>query len=189
MFENMSRLTGVLGAIVAVTALTLGGATVQAQEARTITGKKAVPTIWVDPDGCEHWVMDDGWEGYMSPHVRRDGTPVCRQINTCAVMNTDTLFATDKSGLTSGGRKSLSSFFRGAGATSYVIVGHTDSRASDEYNMRLSERRAKSVASVAQSTGVRIADVRWYGERQPKASNSTAAGRKENRRVEVLCIR
>ncbi|MEP2781802.1 MAG: OmpA family protein [Pseudoruegeria sp.] len=178
-----------MGAIVAVAALSLGGAVAEAQETKTIIGEKRVPTIWVDPDGCEHWVMDDGWEGYMSPHVKRDGRPVCRQINTCAVMNTDTLFATDRSAITSGGRNSLAKFFSGAGATSYVIVGHTDSRASDEYNMRLSERRAKAVASVAQSTGVRISDVRWYGERQPKASNSTAAGRKENRRVEVLCIR
>ncbi|SLN64580.1 Outer membrane porin F precursor [Pseudoruegeria aquimaris] len=186
MFQHLTRLAG---ALVAVAALGIGAQDVAAQEARTITGKKKVPTIWVDPDGCEHWVMDDGWEGYMSPHVRRDGTPVCRQVNTCAVMNTDTLFATDRSAISSAGRQSLANFFRNAGATSYIIVGHTDSRAIDEYNMRLSERRAKSVAAVAQSTGVRIADVRWYGERQPKASNSTAAGRKENRRVEVLCIR
>ena len=34
-------------------------------------------TIWVDPDGCQHWVMDDGYEGYMSPHLDREGRPVC----------------------------------------------------------------------------------------------------------------
>lgn len=160
-----------------------------AQESGAVAGKSMVPTIWVDPDGCEHWVMDDGWEGYMSPHVRRDGTPVCRQINTCAVMNTDTLFATDKSVIRSGGRETLSNFFRQAGATSYIIIGHTDSRASDEYNIGLSQRRAKSVASVANAVGARVADVRWYGERQPIASNSTAAGMQKNRRVEILCIR
>ena len=36
------------------------------------------PGIWVDPDGCEHWVMDDGAEGFMTPNVRPDGRPVCR---------------------------------------------------------------------------------------------------------------
>ncbi len=37
----------------------------------TVVGENYTPTIWVDPDGCEHWVMDDGWEGYMTPHVTR----------------------------------------------------------------------------------------------------------------------
>ena len=34
-------------------------------------------TIWVDPDGCKHWVVDDGLEGYMSPGLNLDGTPDC----------------------------------------------------------------------------------------------------------------
>ena len=34
-------------------------------------------TIWVDPDGCKHWVIDDGLEGYMSPILNLDGTPDC----------------------------------------------------------------------------------------------------------------
>lgn len=34
-------------------------------------------TIWVDPDGCKHWVVDDGVEGYMSPVLNLDGTPDC----------------------------------------------------------------------------------------------------------------
>ncbi len=49
---------------------------------RTIIAERYVPTIWVDPDGCEHWVMDDGVEGFMTPHVTRDGRPVCRRGNT-----------------------------------------------------------------------------------------------------------
>jgi len=148
-----------------------------------------VPTIWVDPDGCEHWVMDDGWEGYMTPHVNRQGIPVCHRGNTCAVMNSDTLFATDSYRVRSAGRSALQSFFQDAGATSYIIVGHTDSRASDAYNMRLSLNRANSVAAIAQSVGARIADVRGYGERMPTASNATAAGMAKNRRVEIICIR
>jgi len=34
--------------------------------------------IWIDPNGCDHWIIDDGVEGYMSPRLRPDGTPVCR---------------------------------------------------------------------------------------------------------------
>lgn len=34
--------------------------------------------IWIDPDGCQHWWIDDGIEGYMSPRLNRDGTPRCQ---------------------------------------------------------------------------------------------------------------
>jgi len=44
---------------------------------RVVRAQRYIPTIWIDPDGCEHWVFDDGFEGYMTPHVRRDGRPVC----------------------------------------------------------------------------------------------------------------
>lgn len=33
--------------------------------------------IWVDPNGCEHWIIDDGVEGYMSERMQKDGKPVC----------------------------------------------------------------------------------------------------------------
>ena len=33
--------------------------------------------IWVDPDGCQHWYIDDGEEGYMTPRLNRDGSPRC----------------------------------------------------------------------------------------------------------------
>ncbi len=34
--------------------------------------------IWVDGNGCDHWIIDDGFEGYMSPRLTDDGKPVCR---------------------------------------------------------------------------------------------------------------
>jgi len=160
-----------------------------AQQQRTVLGERYIPTIWVDPDGCEHWVMDDGAEGYMSPHVTRQGIPVCREVNLCGVVNTDQLFATDSARISSSGQQRLREFFQQTQAVSYTIVGHTDSRASDEYNMGLSLRRANSVAAVARSAGASIADVRGYGERMPKASNNTAEGMAQNRRVEILCWR
>ncbi len=170
---------------VSVVALGIMAGTASAQ----VVGERYVPTIWVDPDGCEHWVMDDGAEGYMTPHTNREGIPVCRRVNTCAVMNSDQLFATDSARISPAGQQRLRDFFRQAGAVAYSINGHTDSRASDEYNMALSLRRARAVADVAQSVGARIASVRGYGERQPIATNSTAAGMQKNRRVEIVCIR
>jgi len=167
----------------------MAGAASAQEGQRTVTGERYIPTIWVDPDGCEHWVMDDGAEGYMSPHVNRQGVPVCREANLCGIVNTDTLFATDSARISHTGQKRLREFFEEAGAVSYTIVGHTDSRASDEYNMRLSYRRANAVASVARKSGARIADVRGYGERVPKASNNTAEGMAQNRRVEIMCWR
>ena len=146
--------------------------------------------MWIDPDGCMHWWADGGLEGYMVP--RRDpktGRAVCLKLNTCLVENTDTLFKTDSHHLTAHGRQRLEHFFRNAGAFGYAIYGHTDSRASDEYNMRLSERRAKSVAAVAQSVGASVERVEWFGERQPRATNATAEGMRQNRRVEVVCYR
>ncbi|MDQ7081214.1 MAG: OmpA family protein [Paracoccaceae bacterium] len=151
--------------------------------------EKYIPGIWVDPDGCEHWVMDDGWEGYMTPNVTPDGVPVCHRVKACRVENADQLFAVDKSYINAANRKRLADFFRNAGATAYVIYGHTDSTASDEYNMGLSLRRAEAVAQIARSVGARVSKVRGFGERQPIASNKTAYGRSRNRRVEIICIK
>ncbi|MEM7546858.1 MAG: OmpA family protein [Pseudomonadota bacterium] len=67
------------------------------------------------------------------------------------------------------------------------VVGHTDSTGSESYNQSLSERRASSVANFLISRGVIRERVVAFGqgETQPIASNDTAAGRAENRRVEL----
>ena len=70
------------------------------------------------------------------------------------------------------------------------MVGHTDNTGSADYNQRLSEARARSVADYISSRGVyppRI-NIGGVGEAQPIATNATAAGRQENRRV-ALTIR
>ena len=67
------------------------------------------------------------------------------------------------------------------------VVGHTDNDGSAAYNQTLSERRALSVSSVLQQGGVspsRIVAV-GAGESQPIASNLNAAGKAQNRRVEI----
>ncbi len=71
--------------------------------------------------------------------------------------------------------------------TNILIEGHTDNTGSDEYNQKLSERRAGSVADFLVAQGVdrnRITTM-GYGEAQPVADNSSASGRTQNRRVEV----
>jgi len=67
------------------------------------------------------------------------------------------------------------------------IVGHTDSVGSDAYNMGLSQRRANSVATYLAQQGVPRQSITtdFRGKREPIASNATAAGRAQNRRVEI----
>ena len=158
-----------------------------AQQTVEITGT-IQPGIWIDPDGCMHWVADGGIEGYMEGRVNpRTGRPVCLDVNPCGVANTDTMFHTDSARLTASGRAHLQAFFQNAGAYAYAIYGHTDSRASDEYNIRLSERRAAAVASVARSVGAQVAREIGYGERRPLVPNDSAANMAQNRRVEIVC--
>ncbi|GAA6208111.1 hypothetical protein NBRC116601_14040 [Cognatishimia sp. WU-CL00825] len=39
-----------------------------------------VAGVWVDPNGCHHWIIDDGNEGYMDARLDRYGKPVCAPI-------------------------------------------------------------------------------------------------------------
>jgi outer membrane protein OmpA-like peptidoglycan-associated protein len=68
------------------------------------------------------------------------------------------------------------------------IEGHTDSIGSDEYNQTLSEKRAAVVRDYLISSGVMTANVvaRGLGKSDPVADNGSAAGRKLNRRVEMI---
>ncbi|MFT4675725.1 MAG: outer membrane protein OmpA-like peptidoglycan-associated protein [Reinekea sp.] len=71
--------------------------------------------------------------------------------------------------------------------TLVTISGHTDSSGSNEYNQLLSEQRASAVANIILESGIvfeRVAAV-GFGEDQPVADNGSAAGRAENRRVEI----
>jgi len=182
-----------LGAIVGgvaagLVALSLMASGAQAQTV-TLTGERYVPTVWIDPDGCEHWVMDDGAEGFMTPNVSPDGIPVCRRGNPCMVANSDQLFGTALYNISAENKRRLLNFFKSSGATAYVIDGHTDPRGGFEYNMGLSRNRAESVAKIAREAGVRISKVRGFGPTQPVAPNTSAAGMAKNRRVEIFCIR
>ena len=71
----------------------------------------------------------------------------------------------------------------------FSIAGHTDARASDAYNLRLSQRRANAVAAIVHEAGKQVSQSVGYGERKPRATNNTAEGMSQNRRVEIICVR
>lgn len=187
---TMTRIgLGLGGLAAAALAFVTATAPAFAQDPRVVHPERYIPGVWIDPDGCEHWAMDDGTEGYMDARRTRDGRPVCHRREICGVMPADQLFATDRYEISAENRSRLAQFFQTANAYGFLIYGHTDSRASDEYNITLSNNRANAVAQVAASAGVQVIDVMGFGERQPVASNGTAEGMQLNRRVEIYCIR
>jgi outer membrane protein OmpA-like peptidoglycan-associated protein len=68
------------------------------------------------------------------------------------------------------------------------VEGHTDSVGSDDYNQKLSERRADAVRDYLTSNGISPVNIQavGFGKANPVASNDTAAGRQQNRRVEMV---
>ncbi|HVO24835.1 MAG TPA: OmpA family protein [Candidatus Margulisiibacteriota bacterium] len=73
------------------------------------------------------------------------------------------------------------------GTVGVICAGHTDSVGSDAYNMKLSRRRADAVRDYLVKHGIPANRIRveGFGERKPVASNATADGRAQNRRVEL----
>ncbi len=185
-----TRVSFCAGALVAAALALAGALPAAAQQAKPRQVGVIEWGVWIDQDGCMHWWADGGLEGYMVPRRNpKTGKPVCLKQNTCLVENTDTLFATDSHALTPAGRARLKAFFQKTDAFGYAIYGHTDSRASDAYNQRLSERRARAVADVARSVGAVVERQIGYGESRPVAPNDSAANMQKNRRVEVICYR
>ena len=100
------------------------------------------------------------------------------------------LFEFDSSDLTNDGRNELGDLVKKLNGQTKIkrieIVGHADSTGPDAYNMKLSERRANTVKGYLEKSLKAVAvTARGMGETSPIADNSTAAGRRMNRRVEV----
>ncbi|MFC4723050.1 OmpA family protein [Geojedonia litorea] len=74
--------------------------------------------------------------------------------------------------------------------TNILVVGHTDSVGSEEYNMSLSKNRAYAVTNYLINKGLSSGrfTTNWFGETQPMYDNSTAEGRAKNRRVNVAIL-
>ena len=81
----------------------------------------------------------------------------------------------------------LAKVLKEAEITAFQIDGHTDSDASDEHNQTLSENRANSVKNYLAFQGVNAEiTTHGYGESRPVATNETAEGKQQNRRVEII---
>jgi outer membrane protein OmpA-like peptidoglycan-associated protein len=103
----------------------------------------------------------------------------------------DVLFDSNRATLKTsagGALNRLAQFMRDFPHRQVMIEGHTDARGPDEYNVRLSEERAAAVRDALVARGVDGERIRTVGlgESYPVASNDTAEGMQENRRVEVV---
>jgi outer membrane protein OmpA-like peptidoglycan-associated protein len=103
----------------------------------------------------------------------------------------DVLFDTAKFTLRPGAREKLAKIggiVSGHPGLRMEVEGYTDSVGGDSYNQRLSEQRSDSVRDYLTHNGVDTALVtaKGFGKSQPVASNDTAAGRQQNRRVELV---
>lgn len=101
------------------------------------------------------------------------------------------LFATGRSELLPGAMQSvdrLAEYLQGNPDKTVVIEGHTDSTGSDSTNLRLSQERADAVRMALITRGIVAGRIvaTGLGSSRPVASNDTAAGRQQNRRVEII---
>ncbi len=105
----------------------------------------------------------------------------------------DAFFDFDKSVLKPAGKAKLddlTSKIKDINLEVIIAVGHTDSVGTDAYNQKLSVRRAEAVKAYLVSKGIEKSRVytEGKGEKQPVADNKTAAGRAQNRRVEIEVV-
>lgn len=103
----------------------------------------------------------------------------------------DVLFDTGKYTLKPGARERLARLAGIVAAHPGLKLeadGHTDSTGSDDFNQRLSEKRAQAVVDYLKTQGIPESNMIFKGEgsSMPVATNSTAAGRQQNRRVEII---
>lgn len=138
-------------------------------------------------------VVDDRAPGRWDRRAMRDYGFRQTPRGATMTLSEEVLFATDSATLRPGAidrLRPLADYLRETPGVRVSIDGHTDARGSDAYNQGLSLRRADAVRAAFDSMGVTRArfDVKGYGESQPIASNATAQGMRQNRRVEVTLL-
>lgn len=136
----------------------------------------------------------DRQEAKLRAELEGTGVSVTRRGDNITLnMPGNVTFATDSSDLSPAFFSVLNSVGKVLGEFEQTVVevaGHTDSTGAYSYNQSLSERRAGSVASYLQAQGViaqRVITV-GMGETRPMANNSSAVGRRANRRVEITMV-
>ncbi len=121
-----------------------------------------------------------------------EGASIQRNMDMLAVtFKSDVLFPYDSYSLKPGSYDELSRVAKVLNQypqTNIVVGGHTDSKGTEDYNQKLSERRAESVKNALSGMGVNPARMTTvgYGESKPVADNTTEAGRQMNRRVQIV---
>jgi len=105
----------------------------------------------------------------------------------------DVFFETGRAALMPGGLQNidkLSNFLTKHPDRGVLIEGHTDSVGTAEFNMLLSRSRAEAVRNALLERGISAQRIttKGYGESYPVASNKTAEGRQQNRRVEIVVL-
>ncbi len=139
--------------------------------------------------------VDDDGDGVINERDKCPNTLKGARVdgNGCVVEQTltirDITFDNNSARLTANAQRLMEnvvSFLRSDPSTRISISGHTDSVASDAYNMKLSRSRAIEVRDYLVGYGIDAArlDATGYGESRPVASNDSAEGRELNRRVE-----
>ena len=141
---------------------------------------------WPDTDGDGVLDKDDACPTVAGLSSEKG----CPQPKAVTINVDPILFNTDSRSFKSGVTEKLDAIYNVIIENSdvnFTINGHADSRASNAYNLRLSEKRANAVKAYFVKKGVDASrlETKGYGETMPVDSNSTRAGRKNNRRVEV----
>ncbi|MGE8361470.1 OmpA family protein [Pseudomonas sp.] len=141
--------------------------------------------------GAGYGYYADKQEAELRRSMEGTGVEVQRQGDVIQlIMPGNITFATDSAEIASSfytPLNNLANSFRQYNQNDIEVVGHTDSTGAHAYNMALSQRRAQSVVTYLQAQGVDATRLssRGMGPDQPVASNATADGRAQNRRVEV----
>jgi outer membrane protein OmpA-like peptidoglycan-associated protein len=136
----------------------------------------------------------DNQEAKLRERLRDSGVSVTRVGDNIVLnMPSNITFDTDRSDVKPQFYDTLNSValvFQEFDQTLIDVVGHTDSDGSDDYNYDLSRRRAASVARYlsAQQLDPNRFSVEGRGEQEPIASNASASGKAQNRRVEITIL-
>ncbi|MDO4436168.1 MAG: OmpA family protein [Cardiobacteriaceae bacterium] len=179
-----------LNKIIAVAALAFGGvAFAQANENLTDNSGILVKNNYGE---CVTVLANKGLTGCGAQAPTQAPAAPAEVVTETVTASADAYFDFDKSNLKPAGKQSIQELAAqlkqpNVQLQGIEVVGHTDSKGSDSYNQALSERRALAVGNELVANGIPASMIvaRGEGERNPRATNNTAEGRAQNRRVDI----
>ncbi|WP_407295577.1 OmpA family protein [Stutzerimonas zhaodongensis] len=186
--EREAGKAGIYGGIGAVSGAVIGAATSSKKD--RAKGALIGATVGGAAGGGYGYYVDTQ-EAKLRQTLQGTGVQVQREgDNLTLIMPGNITFASNSADISSSFYPTLNSLvqvFKEFNKNGIDITGHTDSTGSQQLNQDLSNRRARSVAAYLEGNGVPASRISAYGaaSSQPIASNNTAAGRAQNRRVEI----